>query len=138
MEKLRRELGVEPAELLFLVVALGVLSFLPLFTLGVYNDMAMRGSIPSLLVLWAAVAHVLFRADLWRKSRYRLFAVLICATMVMGSYSALVNIAESLGQYHFGPPELSALLTTAEANRPEIVAQRLGDSDSFFFRFLGR
>lgn len=116
-----------------------VLTGLPLFKMGYSNDLVMRGSIPSLLVLWAFAARVLLDA-VQRLKQWRValpFALLVLLLLV-GSYTSLSEIGRSISRARFEPPALDTVKPVAEATYPHIVAQRIGRDDTLFYRFLGR
>ena len=138
LERLQLDFGMDRADLTFLLLAVAVLGVLPLFTVGIYNDLAMRGSIPALFVLWASVARLLFRSTSQARRRNAGWLAGMALVMLLGIHPAIVNISESIDRYHFGPPSVTTVQTTATANDPEIVAQRLGNRDSFFNLYLGR
>jgi len=130
--------GLSDLDLRRLLVALLVLLVLPGFTLGYYNALAMRTSIPALFVLWISAARLVGASSAPRARTMRIIQGLVVAILIVGMYPAAVNVHESLAAYHFGPPDLSGVLTTATVNRSQIVALRFGDSNAFFYRYLGR
>jgi len=116
-----------------------VLMVLPLFKMGYNNDIVMRGSIPSLLVLWAFAVHMLVDAVQHLKHRRVIlpFAVLVIFLLV-GSYTSFSEIGRSAYRMKFGAPALDKVKPMAEATYPHIVAQRIGEDDTPFYRYLGR
>jgi hypothetical protein len=116
-----------------------ILSGLPLFKMGYNNDIVMRASIPSLFFFWAFVSQVLLETGLRLKTwRIRLVRALLIGLLLVGSYTSLSEIGRLVTLYHFGPPASDTVKPIANANADHIVAQRIGNSDSLFFRLLGR
>ena len=116
-----------------------ILMILPLFKMGYSNDIVMRGSIPSLMILWAFAARVLLDATRYLK-RWQIalpFAVL-AIFLLIGSYTSFSEIGRSVYRMRFGPPALDTVKPIAESTYPHIVAQRIGQDDTFFYRYLGR
>jgi hypothetical protein len=116
-----------------------ILFGLPLFKMGYNNDLVMRASIPSLFFFWAFVSQVLLETGLPLKTwRIRLVRALLISLLLVGSYTSLSEIGRSVAFYHFGPPASDTVKPIAAANADYIVAQRIGNSNSLFFRLLGR
>jgi len=123
----------------FLLVATLFLSILPLFKMGYSNDLVMRGSIPALFFLWALAGRAWI--DSWPHLRKRAVAVpftLLTLILLTGSYTSLSEIQRSIRRYHFGPPDIANVQTITTATDPHIVAQRIGQEDTFFYAHLGR
>jgi hypothetical protein len=140
---LEHRCGLQPLEVGVVAVSLAALTLLPLWRLGFSNDLAMRASIPSLWVLWLMTGKVLLGAgaEALRRAaplRLRVAYGLLVVVVVAGSLTGLAEVARSLQNYRFGPPSLDAVATTADANRANTVEQRVGDSEAFFFRYLGK
>jgi hypothetical protein len=138
LRHIKRTFDMDAEQVRCLALALGVLLVLPSFSVGVYNDLAMRASIPALLILWAVVAKVLLDGGRKVWARHAALSGAILLVVLIGFYPAARNIWESVQNYHFGPPELSSVVSSANANPREIVEQRLGDEGSFFYRFIGK
>jgi hypothetical protein len=107
--------------------------------MGYNNDLVMRGSIPSLFYFWAFIAQGLVEAvPYFKQKRIEIVHALIVCLLLIGSFTSLSEIIRSVGSYHFGPPDAGKVTTIATASSPYIVAQRIGDKDAPFFRYLGR
>jgi hypothetical protein len=129
--------------LILLAVSLATLTLLPLYRLGYNNDLVMRASIPSLWVLWLFTSQVLVRggevvARGRAPLRLRLAYGLLVACVLVGFVPGLTEVARSLQHYRFGPPHWEAVAAMADADRRQLVEQRVGDDEAFFFRYLAR
>lgn len=134
---------LEPEQFLFWLVSLAVLTVLPLFKVGFLNDLVMRGSIPSLFIYWMVTAKVVTEANLQEPAwalRVRSFFLylLIVVIVILGFLPSLSEISRSIRFYHAGPPALTEVLSTANANPSLIVEQRAGNQDSVFYRYIGK
>jgi len=136
--RLAHEFGILPGQIYQFLIGLVVLFCLPLVKMGIYNDFVMRASIPSLFVFWSFIGKVTLDVSIRIRVRYSLIYALILATLLVGFYTALGGIKSSARNYHFGPPELSSVPTTANANIPEEVLQRMGNEHSPFFKYFGK
>lgn len=135
----RHENGASKMQWGVLALASLVLMVLPLFKMGYSNDIVMRGSIPSLLVLWAFATRVLLDATQHLKHRrVALPFALLVLFLLIGSYTSFSEIGRSVYRMRLGPPALGTVKPMAEASYPHIVAQRIGLDDTLFYRYLGR
>jgi hypothetical protein len=64
--------------------------------------------------------------------------LLLVGVVLLGARTSLSEIARSIKFYHFGPPPLESVVAMADADRPHLVEQRVGDPETFFFRYLAR
>ena len=140
---LGRAFNLRPRQLTAYLVSLAVLCLLPLLRVGIENDFVMRASIPALFVLWQVTAKLVVDApQRWRgrpaQARFSALYLALVLVVLLGFLPGLDEVARSLRFYQFGPPPLSAVATTAEANDPAVVAQRAGNADAFFYRYLGQ
>jgi hypothetical protein len=117
-------------------VSLAWLTMLPLVRVGFNNDLAMRGSIPALLVLWALAAGEV--AEGGGSVRRRWARGLLVVVLAAGSLTSLAEMARSVERYAFGPPALNAVVASAEANPRRLVEQRAGASEALFFKYLAK
>jgi hypothetical protein len=119
------------------------LTLLPLHRLGYNNDLAMRASIPSLWILWIVTGRVLLgalpaAAQSGSPLRLRAAYLLLVGVVLLGARTSLSEMARSIRFYHFGPPPLESVVAMADADRPHLVEQRVGDPEALFFRYLAR
>jgi hypothetical protein len=135
---LEQEFNITPMQLCLFLFSLSVLLILPLFKMGINNDLVMRGSIPSLFIFWALVAKVVADISLRIRMKFKLLYILISIIVTIGFFTSFNEIARSAIRYQFGPPVLSNTLTTMNANETEIVLQRIGSEDSLFYRYFGK
>ncbi|MBN1311539.1 MAG: hypothetical protein JXB30_08980 [Anaerolineae bacterium] len=144
LETIQRYFGIEGYDLAFVVTSLVTLILIPLFKVGYANDLSMRASIPSLFILWAFIARVTLIIPFTqnaKKHRNAIPAILQGATLavvVLSFMTSMTEIARSIKFYSFGPPDEHTVPDSAEASELIIVEQRIGNSDSFFYRYLGR
>jgi hypothetical protein len=135
---LEQEFNITPLQLFLFLVSVGVLGALPLFKMGIKNDLVMRGSVASLSIFWAFVAKVVFDVSARVRMKFKLLYALISILLTIGFFTSFNEIARSVMRYHIGPPALSTGLTTVNANENEIVLQRIGSEDSIFYRYFGK
>ncbi len=135
---LEREFGIVPLQLALFGMSFAVLWILPLFKLGYYNDIVMRGSIPSFFIFWTFLGKVITAPSFRVRIKFSLFHMLIVMLLLVSFFPSLAGIVRSVNHYRFGPPALSEVLSIAEANQPEIIQQRVGDETSIFFRYFGK
>lgn len=136
--QLDHEFHITPIQLHLFLVSLIVLGVLPLFKMGIRNDLAMRGSIASLFIFWAFVTKVIADTSVKVRMKFKWVFMLFSIILTTGFLTSFNEIARSATVYHFGPPVLSDVLTTSNANEGEIVLQRIGNEDSIFYRYLGK
>jgi len=135
---LKQEFGITPIQLALFLVSISVLLVLPLFKMGIKNDLVMRSSIASLFIFWAFVAKVVADVSLRIQMKFKLLYMLITVLLTMGFLTSFNEIGRSVLKYHFGPPVLSNTLTTGNVNEPEVVLQRIGNKNSIFYRYFGK
>jgi len=135
---LAQEFNITPMQLCLFLFSLSVLVILPLFKMGINNDLVMRASIPSLFIFWAFIAKVVADISLRIRMKFKLLYMLISIILTIGFFTSFNEIARSAIRYQFGPPVLSNTLTTINANETEIVLQRIGSEDSLFYRYFGK
>jgi len=139
----KNRFSVDREQLLLFLVSIAVLTALPLFRIGITNDLVMRASVPSLFLFWAFAAKVILDADIsharGRARRWMALSyVLVVAVVALGFLPALAEISRSVRFYQFGPPALSDVASTLDANERSIVEQRFGRNDSLFYRYIGK
>jgi len=121
--------GGDRAERAIASTVAAFLLLLPMFRIGIFNDLVMHASIPALFILWAFVARQLLSHP-WR-TETRILAVLL----ILGSFTAVSSIVRSIGRYTFGPPDKAVVWNVTQL--PGTIAQQhLGRPDSFFSRWI--
>lgn len=110
-------------------IAIAILVALPLYRIGLFNDLAMRASIPALFVLWSLVAATVQRSP--RTIRGFLLLVLVC----VGAFTPANEIIRALSRYRWGTPDVDERPLLAQ---DPLFRSYLGDGDSWFFRNLAR
>jgi hypothetical protein len=130
--------GVTNTQYTIFILAVIVLFLLPLYKLGYRDDFVMRGSIPSLFIFWSFISKILTDSGFYKGQKIRLIYLMIICSMIIGSHISSVQIWQSVTHYHLGPPDENSVLTTVTANPERIVEQRIGNSETFFYRYLGK
>ncbi|NUQ61354.1 MAG: hypothetical protein HUU20_02630 [Pirellulales bacterium] len=115
-------------------MAIAVLTLLPLYRIGILNDLVMRASIPALFVFWVVLLRVIsspaFRWETWYSSLL-LFCLLIGA--IQPSYQLGVQVVGTPRHLEFAgsTPNLSIAHVQGK-----FLPQYLGRPSSFFFGHL--
>ena len=135
---LEREFSITPIQLWLFIISLGVLGVLPLFKMGIYNDIVMRGSIPSFFIFWAFIAKVITDASIRVRMKFNFLYTLVWMVLLIGFFPSVAGIARSVKNYRFGPPAFSDVLTIADATNTDLILQRIGNQDSIFYRYIGK
>ncbi len=130
--------NIKPRQLGIFLIAIVILIFLPLFKVGLFNDLVMRGSIPALFIFWAFVGKILIETNPQIKQRFRWLYVTILVVTGLGFYSSVAEIARSIDNYHFGPPKLAVMEEYTFEFDPDKVIQRVGVDDSFYYKYLSK
>jgi hypothetical protein len=115
-----------------------ILSIIPLYKLGKWNDFVQRVSMPSLFILWYFVANI------WSKTKSIKFQLIFIFMLILGSWDSLQHILFSLKttdykiKYTAIPYEkVSNFVETSEKEKWPIEQSFAPDSASFF-RYLTR
>lgn len=132
----REALPAGPWNRVWLAMAVITLSLLPLYRVGVLNDLVMRGAISSLFVLWIVLlrtlASRLFRVDFWASS------LLLFCLILGGLQPAFLfgfQVLWTRPGLNFYKNSLKATLgDIADWARP----QYLGQPEAFFYRHLAK
>lgn len=113
--------------------ALAMLLILPAYKVGIMNDLCMRASAPSLLILF------FFWVRMLRKEFTLQHAPLAMTVIVavFGSGSALQEIQRSVSRYSFPIVEQNKVSTLLNNPDNSVIEQRAGRSDSLFWKWLG-
>lgn len=110
-----------------------VLLLLPLYKLGIMNDLCMRASIPALLILASFYLRVLKVEFSFQYAQ--IAAVSICS--LVGAGSATSELVRSVENYSARIPSLSSVSSLLNDPKNSVIDQRAGNPDSFFWRWLG-
>lgn len=113
--------------------SISILFLLPLYKMGIMNDLAMRASIPALLVLCGFYLKIL-RAEFSLQFK-QIIPTAVC--IVIGSGSAISEIYRSVQYFSFRAPSLAAVGTLRNQEGNATVEQRAGNADSLFWQWLG-
>jgi len=113
--------------------AIIILVLLPTFKFGIMNDLCMRASIPALFVLFSFWVRILRREFTYQ---YLKIAVTFMCVL-LGAASGTNEIYRSLANYSFGAPDVNRVSTLLGAQNNDVIEQRAGRLDSFFWRWIG-
>jgi hypothetical protein len=102
---------------------------IPLYRIGVWNDFAMRVSIPSLFVL------LIFLTSALKSQGSRKQWLII--VLIIGSVTAGCEIARSIN-YTATLKDKNSYLGEMQVTQIPLRNQYLGSLDSFFFRYLSK
>jgi hypothetical protein len=134
---LRKDYNISRIHFYLFLLCIAVLTILPLFTMGINNDLVMRASIPSMFIFWTFVSKVLIDAPIRARIRLSALHILLSTLIVLGFFSSVSEIFRSIKKFHIGPPAISDVLITSDLGDRDID-QRSGSEDSFFFRHMGK
>lgn len=134
----RRKQSSDGRELLtrdWFLLVVATLVILPIYSVGKYNDLCMRASIPCLFLFWIVLLRVIFSGDVriesWRGKV--LFGCLLIAT-AFPVKNWLYQVAHSEPRLHYCLYKPDIKVMDLE---DEIVHQYLGRANKFFYRYLG-
>ena len=127
---------------LFVAVCL-ILTVLPLFRVGIGNDLVMRTSIPLFFVFWCLFFNGIHTSGSGNLLKHRLDALLlkgcIVAILALGAVTPVYEIHRNLTYYRIQIPSLDALKSMDKIQSvPPFRSQYLGSLQSFFFRNLAQ
>ncbi|MFZ4777998.1 MAG: hypothetical protein ACOYM3_21725 [Terrimicrobiaceae bacterium] len=106
------------------------LVLIPLYKMGIWNDFAMRASIPSLFVICLAIAKVI--GD--KPNRRQMPSLVLVACLGIGAICPIREIVRPLLNWREGPfPKRSVV-----EQPPDAAIQYIGDENSFFFKHLSK
>lgn len=135
-DRLWQDFKIRPAQLAIFLLALVVLGLVPMFRMGKYNDLVMRGSIPSLFIFFAFVGHVVFEASAELRRKLIGLYVVILLVLALSFFPAVAEMTRSVKNYHIGAPEYSSVQSTASSSHD--LLQRSGDEEALFYRRIGK
>jgi len=137
-EYLKCQFNIDPTQLYVFLLAIVILTILPLFKMGYANDLVMRGSIPALFIFWAFVGKIAVDSSVSIKIKMRYLYILITAVIIIGFFSGITEISRSINQYHFGPPTKSSVENVENYELRKYIKQIKGDKTSIFYRFISK
>ncbi|MCY4047528.1 MAG: hypothetical protein OXF42_05410 [Candidatus Dadabacteria bacterium] len=120
-----------------LVALLIILAILPLYKVGILNDIAMRTSIPVLFVFWCVVLDSLSNS---RGNRFTAGTLkgLIMFAILVGAVTPGMEIYRSLANYRISLPRLENVKDVDKVWISRLTALYIGHRQSFFFRNLAQ
>jgi hypothetical protein len=113
-------------------VAIGTLTVLPIYVLGMYNDLAQRASIPGLFLFWMVLLRTFAEGRIsLGNCRGRVLVGCLILGAVAPAYTWLKNVHATRPwlQYFEGRADV-----TFRDIPEDILPQYLGRADSFFFQ----
>lgn len=125
-----------------ILLSLLTLLILPLFRMGIWNDLVMRASIPALLILQIFT----FRGLLYFfESRNYSFVPIAFIFLVVSSISSLEELERSVPFWQnfslqtFAPPRYEDILPTPQAfgEGSDLAKQYVGSKNTFYAKYLG-
>ena len=135
---LDKRYGMSGLRLILISVTMMLLAFLPAYKMGYADDFVMRASIPALFIFWSFINKVLIDSTISKNVELRAYFIVIVCLVLIGFYNSLAQISISVRNYHFGAPDEDSVLTVATGSLPWVVEQRLGSTDSLFYRYIGK
>ncbi len=129
---------IQPAFLAVFLFTLVVLALLPMFRMGKHNDLAMRGSIPSLFIFFSFIGHVIFESSAEVRRKLSVVYITMLLVLLLSFFPAVAEIARSAKNYQIGPPAYETVQSTATLDELFTITQRLGDEDARFYRWIGK
>lgn len=135
---LNKNFEIERLDFTIFLISMAILIILPFFKLGIHNDLVMRSSIPALFIFWTFVSKILLHKSTNKQLSLSFLRIIISAIMLLGFLTSSAEILRSINHYQIGPPSLQAISSTEKVNQLEIVLQRTGNDDTFFYRYIGK
>jgi len=135
----RSRLPLMAVERQIFVVSVGILSLLPFFRYGFWNDLVMRTSLPALFFIAVFTARALYAKSTSVKIRW-----LIAIALILGSVNVFVEFnrhmkeTRLLGKLYTLPTQY-VLYDIPHTNiTPSFFTQYIGSVDSPFFQYLAK
>ena len=108
------------------LVTLAVLTLIPMYKIGFYNDFAMRVSIPGLFLFWIFVMRALFTSGGIRK-------IILCFIVVAVTFTGIyINYGHIL-IYHCCMPSIESVDSVPDISKRE-APQYMGELGNFWFK----
>jgi len=140
LEALNKNFNIGSRQFGVFILSLAILIALPFFKMGIFNDLVMRGSISALFVFWAIISKIILDTNIRPYSQLRLdigyFFILV--TLIIGFLTGYSEIVRSVENYKFGPPSSASVSSLGNEDRLELVNQRAGKDNTFFYRYIGK
>jgi hypothetical protein len=135
---LQEKFDIDVRQFCLFVITIALLFVLPLYRMGIFNDLVMRGSIPYLFIFWAFVSKVIFDTNKKIIRKYLWLYIPILVIILLGFFSSVAEIARSVKYYQFGPPKYTEIESYSYEYDPDKVIQRAGVDDALFYRYFSR
>lgn len=113
-------------------IMIGFLIFAPFYKFGLFNDFAMRATIPSLFILVILIARTLFNPN------YKQYAIKALLVLVLIFASSGFYFEMARGKINNKPnPEETSNLALDSLDKT-VISQYLGTQNSIFFKYLAK
>lgn len=127
--------GSRPTRI-WLWTAVGTMVLFSLYRLGVYNDLAAKAAIPSLLVVQLYIAGTIRNATTDSEKHWARFLVFL---LVIGSCSALNELSRAFEKpVKPVPADFEGIPPVTEFPEQGVAAQLFGDTNAFFWKYLAK
>jgi hypothetical protein len=114
-----------------------ILVTLPLFQLGVNNDLVMRVSIPATFTFWTVIAKIVMDMSPEIRLQHYFLSVVVVGMVLASFFPAIAEISRSVTRYQLGAPAVAEVGTTFEIS-PRDTNQRMGSEGAFFQKYLSK
>jgi hypothetical protein len=112
-----------------------VLAVLPLYRVGHFNDLAMRASVPALMIVWSVVV----RSVVYTFSRRQIVrATALGTALVLGSFVSAASLWRSVNGAQWRIPPTPSHVFHYQDEPPQVRGNYFGSLRSFFFENLAR
>jgi hypothetical protein len=116
--------------------AIGCLLILPWYRLGYWNDLSIKASAPSAVVMLVYLAEVVRNAQ---TGGQRIGAKVLIAVMLLGAGAAVDDVSRGMRQgLKLAPPPLQSIQHVNDQEPKWLGAQLFSRGDTFFWRFLAK
>lgn len=115
-----------------------LLSIIPLYKLGKWNDFVQRVSMPSLFMLWYLVAYI------WTKTKSKIFQLIFIFVLILGSWDSLQHILFSIKttdykiKYTAIPYEKVSNFVETSRKEKWPIEQSFAPDSALFFKYMSK
>ena len=127
--------GTRP-DRLWLYAAVGTMVLFSLYRLGVYNDLAAKAAIPSLLLVQVYIACTIRNASTPHERQWVRVLVFL---LFIGAFSAFNEVSRALeAPLRTAPPPVESIRKVTELPQQGVAIQLFGDPEAFFWKHLAK
>ncbi len=121
---------------LWLWTAIGTLVVLALYRLGVYNDLAAKAALPSLLLIQVYIAATIRNASTDTEKQWARILVFL---LLIGACSALNEVSRAREHpLRASPPAYEEVRIVTELPQQGVALQLFGDPEAFFWKHMAK